>query len=156
MNKALVGLGLVFALSLTACPVTPPAKPAFEGTLSAANEFPALPAPLPTGSGTVTAVLDGSTLTVTGSYSGLTAAPTAAHVHGPAAAGASAGVVCGLVATDGAAAAGTGTVTSTGSACATYTLTAQNLTDLNDGKFYVNVHTDANKGGEIRAQLIKK
>ncbi len=157
MGKALVGFGLVFGLVLTAC-MTAPAKPSFEGTLSAANEFPALPAPLPTGTGTVTATLDGTTLTLTGTYSGLTGAPTAAHIHGPAAAGASAGVLCNLQPTDGTTA-GTGTVSSSGAAanpCSSFVLSAQNITDLNAGNLYVNIHTTANKNGEVRAQLIKK
>jgi hypothetical protein len=157
MAKALIGFGLVFGLALTAC-MTAPAKPSFEGSLSAANEFPALPAPLPTGTGTVTATLDGTTLTLTGNYAGLTGAPTAAHIHGPAAAGASAGVLCNLQPTDGATA-GTGTISASGAAanqCSSLVLTPQNLTDLNDGKLYVNIHTTANKNGEVRAQLIKK
>ncbi len=157
MGKALVGFGLVFGLALTAC-MTAPAKPSFEGALSAANEFPALPAPLPTGTGTVTATLDGTTLTLTGTYLGLTGAPTAAHIHGPAALGASAGVLCSLQPTDGTTV-GTGTVSSSGAAtnpCSSFVLSAQNLTDLNAGNLYVNIHTTANKGGEVRAQLIKK
>jgi CHRD domain len=153
----LVGFGLVFGLALTACMTALP-KPSFEGTLSSANEFPALPAPLPTGTGTVTATLDGTTLTLTGSYSGLTGAPTAAHIHGPAALGASAGVLCNLQPTDGATA-GTGTVSASGAAtnpCSGFVLSAQNITDLNAGNLYVNIHTTANKNGEVRAQLIKK
>ena len=35
-------------------------------------------------------------------------------------------------------------------------LTAQNLADLRAGNLYVNVHTQANKGGEIRGQLVRQ
>ena len=157
MAKGMIGLGLVLAISLTACPTTP-AKTMFEGMLSAGAEFPALPAPLPTGSGSVTVTFDGTTLTLVGTYSGLTSAPTLAHIHGPAAAGASAPPICNLKATDGATA-GSGAVSSSGAAtnpCSAYVWTAQNISDLNAGNFYVNLHTTANGNGEVRAQLIKK
>ena len=36
------------------------------------------------------------------------------------------------------------------------TLTDAQATDLKDGKMYFNVHTAANKGGEIRGQMMKK
>ena len=35
------------------------------------------------------------------------------------------------------------------------TLTEAQATDLLAGKWYVNVHTEANKGGEIRGQVTK-
>ena len=35
----------------------------------------------------------------------------------------------------------------------TATLTDAQITDLLAGKYYVNVHTEQNKGGEIRGQL---
>jgi hypothetical protein len=155
MLKAFAGLGLVLAVSLTACP-TAPVTTTFGGTLSGANEVPPLTV---TGTGTVTATLDIGTsiVTLTGNYSGLTGAPTVAHIHGPAAVGKSASPICNLLATDGATA-GTGTVSGSGAAtnpCSAYVWTAQNITDLNAGNFYVNIHTVANTGGELRAQLIK-
>jgi hypothetical protein len=36
------------------------------------------------------------------------------------------------------------------------TLTDAQAADLAGGKLYVNVHTAANKGGEIRGQVVKK
>jgi hypothetical protein len=75
-------------------------------------------------------------------YSGLSGAATAAHFHGPAAPGANAGVKVPIPNT----ASG-----SEGSA----TLTDEQAADLVAGKYYVNVHTDANKGGEIRGQVTK-
>ena len=36
------------------------------------------------------------------------------------------------------------------------TLTDAQVTAFADGKMYFNVHTDANKGGEIRGQMMKK
>ena len=36
------------------------------------------------------------------------------------------------------------------------TLTPEQATDLQAGKWYFNIHTAANKGGEIRGQVTKK
>ncbi|HEV7881491.1 CHRD domain-containing protein [Bradyrhizobium sp.] len=75
-------------------------------------------------------------------YSGLSGPATAAHFHGPAEPGKNAGVAVPISNT----ASG-----SEGSA----TLTDAQAADLTAGKYYVNVHTDANKGGEIRGQVMK-
>jgi hypothetical protein len=75
-------------------------------------------------------------------YSGLSGPATAAHFHGPAAAGANAGVKVPISNT----ASG-----SEGSA----TLNDEQAADLTAGKYYVNVHTAANPGGEIRGQVMK-
>ena len=76
-------------------------------------------------------------------YSGLSGPATAAHFHGPAAAGANAGVAVAIP-----------NATSSpvdGSA----TLTDAQAADLVAGKYYINVHTAANPGGEIRGQVTK-
>jgi CHRD domain len=154
MIKGLIGLGLIVALSLTACPVTPPTT-TFSGTLSGASEVPPLTL---AATGTVTATFDGTTLTLTGTYSGLTGAATLSHIHGPAASGVKAGVLCNLTFTEGATA-GSGTISGSGAAanpCSSFTWSAQNITDLNAGNFYVNIHTTINGGGEVRAQLLKQ
>ena len=75
-------------------------------------------------------------------YSGLSGPATAAHFHGPAEAGKNAGVAVPISNT----ASG-----SEGSA----TLTDAQAADLTAGKYYVNIHTDANKAGEIRGQVTK-
>ena len=75
-------------------------------------------------------------------YSGLTGPATMAHFHGPAEAGKNAPVAVPFKD----AASG-----SEGSA----TLTDAQAADLMAGKMYVNVHTEANKGGEIRGQVVK-
>jgi hypothetical protein len=97
------------------------------------------------GTGTFAASLDTTTkvLSYTLTFDGLTGPATAAHIHGPAAKGANAGVVVPL---------GGGAPTSPLSGTAT--LTAEQIKDLQTGKDYVNVHTDANKGGEIRGQVV--
>ena len=73
-------------------------------------------------------------------YKGLSGPATAAHIHGPAMPGANAGVV---VPFSGAASPISGEAT----------LTESQAADLTAGKLYVNVHTAANPGGEIRGQL---
>jgi hypothetical protein len=77
------------------------------------------------------------------SYSGLSGPATAAHFHGPAEAGKNAGVA---VAIPNAASSPV-----EGSA----TLTDAQAADLMAGKYYVNIHTAANPGGEIRGQVTK-
>ena len=97
------------------------------------------------GKGTATATLDtnNKTLTWTVDYAGLSGPATAAHIHGPADPGANAGIVVPF----------TGNLASPikGSA----TLTDEQIAQLEAGKWYVNIHTDANKPGEIRGQLVR-
>jgi hypothetical protein len=111
--------------------------------LDAATEVPAKTS---SGTGTVTATLDTATelFTYHIEFKDLTGPATAAHFHGPAAVGANARpqvpikmdpVVSPI---DG-----------------TATLTADQAKDLLDGKWYFNVHTAANPGGEIRGQVVK-
>jgi hypothetical protein len=76
--------------------------------------------------------------TITGSFSGVQA--TAAHIHGPAAKNANAGVLIPLAINDN---------TLTGSA----TLTDAQIADLKAGLWYANVHSATFPGGEIRGQL---
>jgi hypothetical protein len=97
-----------------------------------------------TGSGTITATYDTSTkqLAWDGSYSGLTGPATAAHFHGPAESGKNAGVAVPIT---------PATSPLHGSA----TLTDAQASDLMAGSWYVNIHTEANKGGELRGQLVK-
>jgi hypothetical protein len=97
-----------------------------------------------TGSGTVTATYDTSTkqLAWDGSYSGLTGPATAAHFHGPAEPGKNAGVAVPI-------APATSPLHGSG------TLTDAQASDLMAGSWYVNIHTEGNKGGELRGQLMK-
>ena len=76
-------------------------------------------------------------------YSGLSGPATAAHFHGPAEAGKNAGVAVAIP--------NAGTSPAEGSA----TLTDAQASDLEAGRYYVNVHTAANPGGEIRGQVTK-
>jgi hypothetical protein len=76
------------------------------------------------------------------SFSGLTATETAAHIHGPAAAGVPAPVLFPLPL--GSPIAGT-----------IGPLTAAQEADLNAGLYYVNVHDSNFPGGEIRGQIYR-
>jgi hypothetical protein len=113
----------------------------FHGTLSGAAEVPPVPG---SGAGTASVNFDPATKMVTYSvtYTGLSGPAAAAHIHCGAAAGANSGVA---VAFPSAASPITGSAT----------LTDAQAADLEAGKCYVNVHTATNKGGEVRAQLMK-
>jgi hypothetical protein len=83
--------------------------------------------------------------TYTVTYKDLTGTATAAHFHGPAAAGANAPPVVPIPATALAS-------PIKGEA----TLTDAQEADLEGGKWYFNVHTAAHGPGEIRGQVVKK
>ena len=112
---------------------------AMSTALRGANEVPANSSPA---TGTVDAVLNKDTnlLRWKISYTGLTGPATAGHFHGPAAVTANAGVVLGWATAESG---------SEGSA----TLTAAQAADLMAGRWYANIHTKANPGGEIRGQM---
>jgi hypothetical protein len=100
------------------------------------------------GTGTVTATYDPATkmLTWEGNFSGLSGPATAAHFHGPAEASKNAAPAIWI--------SEKGQNLSSpfkGSA----TLTDGQADDLQKGLWYAHVHTEANKGGEIRGQVVK-
>ncbi len=115
----------------------------FSATLNAASEVPPKTS---SGSGELLATLNTATkeLTYTLTFDNLTGPATAAHFHGPAAAGANAGVVVPLGNNP------------TSPIHGSKTLTDAQIADLEAGKWYVNVHTAANPGGEIRGQVTMK
>ncbi len=112
----------------------------FHATLNGASEVP----PKTTqGKGEADATLDTNThvLTYTITYSDLSGPATMAHFHGPADPGANAGVVVPFN-------------PPTSPIKGSTTLTEAQQKELLDGKWYANVHTDANKAGEIRGQMV--
>ncbi|MEX2543060.1 MAG: CHRD domain-containing protein [Trueperaceae bacterium] len=118
----------------------------FAADLTASAEFPAPTLDGATPSGSATAVLDSAnnTLTLSGTFSGLTGPATGAHIHGPAGVGETAGVLFPLQVDTAA----------SGSISGTWTdMTAEQVRQLRDGLYYVNIHTEMNAAGEIRGQL---
>ncbi|HZZ88663.1 MAG TPA: CHRD domain-containing protein [Caulobacteraceae bacterium] len=113
----------------------------FAATLKGADE---VPANATKGTGKVAASLDTTTkkFTYKVTYSGLTGPATMAHFHGPAAPGANAGPVV-PVPKDALASPMKGAAT----------LDDAQIADLKAGRWYFNIHTAANPGGEIRGQL---
>jgi hypothetical protein len=122
------------------------AGPAFadkmKATLDGASEVPAN-----TSAGKGTADIDydpaSKKLSWKVTYSGLSGPATVAHFHGPAAAGANAGVKVPIP------------NPTTSPVEGNATLTDEQAADLVAGKYYVNIHTGANPGGEIRGQVTK-
>src|ERR1700759_1589291 len=108
----------------------------YKATLDAKSEVPPNAS---TASGTADIDYDPASkkLSWKGTYSGLTGPASAAHFHGPAESGKKAGVAVAIP--------GIATSPPEGSA----TLTDAQAADLVAGKYYVNVHTAQNPGGEI-------
>jgi hypothetical protein len=111
-----------------------------QAELKGASEVPPVQS---SATGTIEASFDTATraLTWQGTHSGLSGPATAAHFHGPAEPGKNAGVAVPSPAASPV----------KGSA----TLSEAQATDLMAGKYYFNVHTAANPGGEIRGQVVK-
>ena len=111
--------------------------------LKAASEVPPKDS---AGTGTLSGTLntDTNVFTYRVEFSGLTGPVVAAHFHGPAAAGVNAKPQLPVNSSD---------IASPIEGHAT--LTAEQAKDLADGKWYFNLHTKANPGGEIRGQIEK-
>ncbi|MCZ8546150.1 CHRD domain-containing protein [Mesorhizobium qingshengii] len=113
----------------------------FKATLDGSQQNP----PVTTkGKGTATFTFDTAKkkLSWNVKYSGLSGPAVAGHIHGPAAVGENAGPVIPFKKIKS---------PIKGSAV----LTDAQAADLEAGKYYVNVHTAANKDGEIRGQIEK-
>lgn len=135
-------LGIAAALSF-AGPASALGTHTLFAVLTGANEVP----PVVTGGiGTCTVTLDDVTgsVSVTGSFSGLTSNASAAHIHGLAGPGVNGGIIVGLTETGGT----SGNVSGGG------TLTPAEITGMLNGLTYINVHTTMNPGGEIRGQVL--
>jgi hypothetical protein len=110
-------------------------------SLSGAAQNPPV-ATAATGSGSL--AIDGMELSYHITFSGLSGNLTATHIHGPADAGHSTGVLIPLV----------GPNTPSGVISGKAVLSNAQLSDIVSGLTYVNIHTAANGGGEIRGQIV--
>ena len=136
---------LVAAVALSACSSMSGMMPGsssvpLRATLDAKQEVPPNNSP-------ATGMMEGrfdkttSVLTWKVTYSGLSGPATAGHFHGPASTGQNAGVVVPFN-------------NPSNPIQGTLTLTPGQIADLMAGKWYVNIHTAANPGGEIRGQVM--
>ena len=149
MNKTLL-LALTGLALASACKKNDDNTPAtmqVTGSLSAANEVPAVSAPGATGTFTGSYNPSNMVLTYAVTYSGLTGPATAGHLH--------------YGDTKHKTAAPTVPFSNVPSATSgtfngTATLTSMQADSLKAGKLYANIHTSANSGGEIRANLTAK
>jgi CHRD domain-containing protein len=138
---------LLFAAAAATCLISIGAvaqqKPVqFQSSLKGESEAPPVQS---TATGNLKATLDPQAheLRYTLTYENLSGAPIAAHFHGPADPGQNAAVQVPIQPPNSPA---------TGAA----KLSEQQESDLQAGKWYVNVHTQAHPGGEIRGQLQKE
>ena len=140
-SRRIFGLALTsLALVVAGCASTPPAPILYKATLSGASEVP----PVTTaakGMFTARYLPENGLFMWNMNYEGLSGAATMAHIHGPATETQNAGIVIGF----------NNPVSSPMSG--QVTLTPAQFADLNSGKWYVNVHTAANRPGEIRGQI---
>ena len=139
MTKAIFA---TLALTATVVVAGPAFAEKFKASLNGKSEVP----PNATaGAGTADIDYDPATKKLSWklTYSGLSGPAKAAHFHGPAEPGKNGGVVVAIP--------GATSSPADGSA----TLTDAQAADLEAGKLYVNVHTEANPGGEIRGQVTK-
>ena len=124
----------------------------FNVNLDAAQE----PAPRGTGSGSGTVTLSNNVVIVDVTYSGLSGNRNNSHFHAPGARGVSAGVAYNTASID------TGAGATSGAIKGTVTLLnpgyggktiAQQIQDIRDGLWYLNIHSTTFGGGEIRGQV---
>jgi CHRD domain/FG-GAP-like repeat len=99
-----------------------------------------------TGTGTVMLSADHTMITVDLSWSGLSSNASAAHIHGPAAAGVSGPIIFPFT--------GVSAATSGAIATQTFAVTPTQVAQLRAGLFYFNVHSQTFGGGEIRGQIL--
>ena len=138
-RRALLATAFAVALLSTASAATV----SYTAHLSGAREVPKNDSK---GTGKLDATYDTATkvLNYTLTFEGLTGPATAAHFHGPAPRGQNAGVLAPI-----------GDKNPSSPVTGTVTLSEDQAKELHAGKVYVNVHTAANPGGEIRGQVTR-
>ena len=128
---------LLAILAMLAMPVAASAQQTFSASIDAAQAVGCVGG---TGTGTGSFTLTGGVLSYNISFSGMTGTETIAHVHGPAAPGATASPVFTLPA-------GSPKIGSE-------PLSASEILDLQADLYYVNIHSTQCGGGEIRGQIL--
>lgn len=98
-----------------------------------------------TGQGSATAILDGSELTITGSYGGLQGAANAAYLHESPVTGVRGPAILDLDVSGGV----------EGSIAATLELTPEQVAALRDGRLYIQVHSEAAPDGNLWGWLLQ-
>ena len=100
-----------------------------------------------TGTGLADVTLDTSTgaVTITGTFQNLAGAMQSVVLHGTAPIGSTAGSVLTFNASG----------VTTGSFDGSLTLNAQGIQDMQAGLYYIDLHTDAFPGGELRGQIVQ-
>jgi len=146
MRKPVLRIALMAAACLIAAGAPASAETLTFKTQLAGNKE--VPPNTTGGKGEVTATYDTATKTLNwkGDYSGLTGPAIMAHFHGPADTSKNAPVVIPIFMNQASA---------KSPFEGTAKLNEQHEKQLLDGEWYVNVHTEANKAGEIRGQLMK-
>jgi hypothetical protein len=132
------------ALSLAALSAVAQSKETFKARLSAVPADARTRAAL-AGSGSVTAVLDGTKLAVTGSFEGLKSEATTANLHSGVAAGVRGPAIADL----------TVPKATEGMIAGSVDLTPQQLTSLHHGGLYIELHSDKAPEGVLWGWLLK-
>ncbi|HEX8699067.1 MAG TPA: CHRD domain-containing protein [Myxococcaceae bacterium] len=121
-------------------------------TLSGEAQKPAAVNTPATGSAKVT--VDGSKLSISGSFKDLSSNTAGAHIHGPTDANGVGPVFCHLSVPTG----NSGSIGADGPTspkCSDKELSDTDISNFEAGKFYVNIHSANFKDGEIRGDLKK-
>jgi len=141
MKKHVIGFLSIAALLLSAG--VQAAVVNWTGSLDAAQEVPSNASP---GTGSAFGTLDDATglLGWNISWSGLSGQAVAMHFHGPAGPGVNTGVQVNIGSISGLISASIGFAV----------ISASQMNDFLDDKWYINIHTSSFPGGEIRGQVI--
>lgn len=133
---AIAGLALLLVIGACSPALTPTT---FEVVLTGAQEVP------PTGStatGSANVTVVGNRLAIDGAWDGFDIVDPGAHVHGPAPAGANAGILFALSYDN-----------QSRTFEGTFTLDQEQMSYFLENELYLNLHSAAFPGGEIRGQI---
>jgi hypothetical protein len=143
---------LILALPATVVLAADPPAPGFGGPIDGAQEVPAV-ATTATGDGTVVVSADDTTITYIVTYSGLSGPAVAAHIH-TGTVGVNGGIILPLAVGPSPM---VGTLTAADfTPAGAITTFAEAVAAIKAGATYINIHTAANPGGEIRGQVAVK